>query len=571
MKFSRLFAPTIKEAPKDAVLPSHIFLIRAGFIEQLGSGLYNFMPLGKMVLNKITSVVRDEMNAAGAQEVAFSVVTPAEAWKSSGRYAVYGKELLRLKDRKENDFVLSPTNEESSVLMVANKVTSYKNLPLNIYQINTKFRDEARPRFGLLRGREFTMKDAYSFHANEADLGREFDLMEATYNKIFTRLGLNFRAVEADSGAIGGSGSKEFMVLADNGEDDILVCSGCKYAANVEAAKRAPKIAPCEAPETDGMMKFHTPETKTIELVANFFKVDKFYTIKAVLKKAIYENGEKIVAFFIRGDDELQETKATNACGALELIDADENEVKNAGFVAGFCGPFNLPESAEFYIDKELENAREMICGANEENYHFIGCNVVSFKAERFKDLIAVQEGDKCPCCGAKLDKTKGIEVGHIFKLGQKYSDPMNAKFLDENGKSVPFFMGCYGIGVSRLVAVAIESSHDEKGCIWNKEISPFALEIIISNAKDEQICKFANELYEKCQNLGINALLDDRNERFGVKMNDYELMGFPYAVLVGKGLANGEVEFITRANLEKQSVSVDKILNLIKDKILGE
>ena len=568
MKFSRLFAPTIKEAPKDAVLPSHIFLIRAGFIEQLGSGLYNFMPLGKMVLNKITSVVREEMNASGAQEVAFSVVTPADAWKASGRYAVYGKELLRLKDRKDNDFVLSPTNEESSVLMVANKITSYKNLPLNIYQINTKFRDEARPRFGLLRGREFTMKDAYSFHANEADLGREFDLMEETYNKIFTRLGLNFRAVEADSGAIGGSGSKEFMVLAENGEDDILVCSGCKYAANIEAAKRAPKTAPCEAPESDGMAKFHTPNAKSIDDIANFFHVDKFFTIKAVIKKAICEDSEKIVAFFVRGDDELQETKAQNACGALELVDADESEIRKAGFVPGFCGPFELPESAEFYIDNELENAREMICGANEADYHFVGANVVSFKKERFKDLVAAQKGDKCACCGAKLDKTKGIEVGHIFKLGQKYSAPMGAKFLDENGKTQPFFMGCYGIGVSRLVAVAIESSHDEKGCIWNKEISPFALEIIISNAKDEQICEFANNLYEECKKLGISVLLDDRNERFGVKMSEYELMGFPYAVLVGKGLASGEVEFIERKNLEKQSVAIDEILNLIKEKL---
>ncbi|MDA3077736.1 proline--tRNA ligase [Campylobacter sp. JMF_06 NA1] len=568
MKFSKLFAPTFKEAPKDAILPSHIFLLRAGFIEQLGSGLYNFMPLGKMVLNKITQIVREEMNNAGAQEVAFSVVTPADAWKASGRYNKYGKELLRLKDRKENDFVLSPTNEESAVLMVANKITSYKQLPLHIYQINTKFRDEARPRFGLLRGREFTMKDGYSFHANEADLKREFDLMEQTYTKIFTRLGLNFRAVEADSGAIGGSGSKEFMVLADNGEDDILVCANCSYAANIEAAHRAKRTAPCEAPETEGMMKFHTPGTKTIESVAEFFKVDKFFTIKAVMKKAIYEDSAKIVVFFVRGDDDLQETKAQNACGALELIDADESEVREAGLVPGFCGPFGLPRDIDFYIDAELENEREMIAGANEENYHLIGCAVTNFNKTRFKDLTEVKAGDKCPCCGGELRVTKGIEVGHIFQLGQRYSDPMGAKFLDENGKTQPFFMGCYGIGVSRLVAVAVESSHDEKGCVWSKELSPFALEIIISNAKDENIVNFATELYEKCRNLGINALLDDRNERFGVKMNDYELMGFPYALLVGKGLANGEVEFIERKNLEKQSVSVDKIFDLIKEKL---
>lgn len=565
MKFSRLFAPTLKDAPKDAVLPSHALLIRAGFIEQTGSGLYNLLPLGKMVLDNIKAIVKDEMDKAGAQEVSFSVVTNADFWRESGRYNVFGKELLRFKDRKENDFVLSPTNEESVVAMVRNRVTSYKNLPINLYQINTKFRDEARPRFGLMRGREFVMKDAYSFHANVDDLGREFDLMEKTYNQIFTRLGLDFRAVEADSGAIGGSGSKEFMLLAQNGEDKIIVCESCSYAANIEAAKRKNAEFDGEIPQFNMQTKFKTPNLSTIDEVADFFHVDKFFTIKAVIKKAIYENGEKIVVFFVRGSDELQETKAQNACKALEITDASVDEIKNAGLVAGFCGPINLPSDVEFFIDSELENERNLIAGANELDYHFIGVSIVNFKQERFCDLISVKQNDRCLKCGGKLALKMGIEVGHIFKLGQKYSSAMSANFLDENGKTQPFFMGCYGIGVSRLIAAIIEANNDERGCIWNKGVAPFDLEIIVSNIKDEAQMKFASEIYESARKLGIKVLFDERNERFGVKMSDFELIGFPFAVLVGKGLANGEVEFISRRNLSKAIVKSDEILDVIK------
>lgn len=564
VKFSRLYAPTSKEAPKDASLPSHIYLLRGGFIEQTGSGLYNFLPLGKIVLDKIKSVVKEEMDKAGAQEISMSMVTSGELWKESGRFDVFGKELLRFKDRKENDFVLSPTNEESVVALVRGKVTSYKQLPLNLYQINTKFRDEARPRFGLLRGREFLMKDAYSFHANEEDLKREFDLMEETYSRIFTRLGLNFRAVEADSGAIGGSGSKEFMVLANNGEDDILVCDSCKYAANIEAAKRQKRTSDAQRPEADAS-KFYTPNATTIKDIAEFFRVSEFYTIKAVIKKAIYKDEEKIVVFFIRGDDELQEVKATNACSALEIMDANEEEILKAGIVVGFCGPVGL-SGVEFFIDKELEGETQMICGANEKDYHFVGVSVTNFNSDRFKDLAEVKQGDRCPHCGGKLSVSKGIEVGHIFQLGQKYSAAMNATFLDENGKAKPFYMGCYGIGVSRLVAVMIEASHDEKGCIWKKECAPFHVHIIISNLKDEAGVKFANELYSELKSFGISALLDDRNERFGVKMSEFELIGIPYAVVIGKGLEGGEVEFINRANLQKTSIAKDEILAKIKE-----
>lgn len=566
MKFSKFYAPTTKEAPKDASLPSHQFLIRGGFVEQIGSGLYNYLPLGKIMHEKISRVAREEMDAAGALEVSFSVVTSGELWKQSGRYNVFGKELLRFKDRKDNDFVISPTNEEAAVALVRGKVTSYKQLPLNLYQINTKFRDEARPRFGLLRGREFTMKDGYSFHSSKEDLKREFDLMEATYSKIFTRLGLNFRAVEADSGAIGGSGSKEFMVLASNGEDDILCCEACRYAANVEAARRKPRVSEAEAPEADAA-KFLTPNAKTIKDVAEFFKVSEFYCIKAVIKKAIYEDKEEVVVFFVRGDDELQETKAQNACKALELVDASEADVAKAGLVAGFCGPVGLKD-VKFFIDNELRGANNMICGANEKDYHFVGVSVSGFNEERFKDLVKVKEGDKCPVCGGNLKLSKGIEVGHIFQLGDKYSAAMNATYLDENGKAKPFLMGCYGIGISRLIAVMIEASHDEKGCIWKKECAPFDVEIIISNLKDEAGVKFAFELYESLKKAGVSVIIDDRNERFGVKMNDFELIGFPYALLVGKEFANGKVEFITRDGLSKEAIEANDAFRKIKESL---
>lgn len=565
MKFSKFYAISTKENPKDATLPSHIFLVKGAFVEQIGSGLYNFLPLGKRVLDKIKNIIKEEMDKAGALEVNLSFNTPAELWKESGRFNVFGKELLRFKDRKENDFVLGPTHEEAMVALVRNKINSYKQLPLHLYQIGLKFRDEARPRFGLLRCREFLMKDGYSFHANEADLDKEFNLMHETYSKILTRLGLEFRAVEADSGAIGGSGSKEFMVLAKNGEDDILLCEHCDYAANIEAAKRAKKSCEDERPEADFATQFHTPNVKTIEELAEFFKINPYYTIKAIAKKAIYENEEKIVVFFIRGDDELQEVKALNAANALELVDASEEELEKAGLVPGFIGFVGL-NGVDFYIDHELENETNMIIGANKKDYHLVGINVVNLNKERFKDLAAVKEHDLCPKCQHKLKQSKGIEVGHIFKLGNKYSKAMNASYLDENGKAQFFTMGCYGMGVSRLVAVAIEASHDEKGCIWNKTLAPFVLDIIVSNIKDTKAMEFAEQIYTHFRDKEI--LFDDRNERFGVKINDFELMGFPYALVIGKGLENDEVELIHRNTLEKQVLKTQEVISHL-EKIL--
>ena len=568
MKFSKMFIPTTKETPNDATLPSHQYLVRGGFIAQTGAGIYDFMPLGKIVLEKIRAIVKEEMDEAGANEVQFGFVTPLTLWQESGRATTMGAEMLRFKDRKNGEFVLSPTNEEAVVNMVKNRITSYKDLPLHLYQINTKFRDEARPRFGLMRGREFLMKDGYSFHSSEEDLVREFNLMEATYKKIYTKLGLDFRVVAADSGAIGGSGSKEFHVIADSGEDTLVVCDSCDYGANIEAAIRKPKTYNFE--RKSDSKKIHTPDTKTIEDVANFLNISKEQTIKAVIKKAIYEEKTQIVIFFVRGSDELEETKACNAVNALELIDTSEDDIKEAGLVAGYCGLFNLPSNINFIIDLELKDEIGLACGANEEDYHLVNTDLSTLKDAKYYDLIAVQEGDICACCGGKLSYTKGIEAGHIFQLGTKYSSAMNANFLDENGKAKPFIMGCYGIGVSRLVAAVIEQNHDDKGCIWTKATAPFMVDIIVSNSKKEEEAKVGEELYSKLKQTGISTILDDRiNARFGFKMSDFELLGFPYAVVIGKKLEDGLVEIVDRKTLEKIDVKVDevisKILELIK------
>ncbi len=561
MRFTNLFAPTAKEAPKDALLPSHIYLVRGGFISQIGAGIYNFLPLGKIVLDKIRAIVKDELDNAGCQEVQLGFITPTELWKESGRYMKFGKELLRFHDRKNNEFVLGPTHEEAMVDLVRNRLKSYKQLPLNLYQINTKFRDEARPRYGLLRGREFLMKDGYSFHEDEEDLKREYALMEQTYSRILERLGLDFRVVEADSGAIGGSGSRELMVLADNGEDDIIVCSACDYAANIEAAMRQPLSAPDDDVEMQAGT-FYTPDIITIEALSDFFKIDAYYFVKAVAKKAIYEDKEKIVLFFLRGSDELQEVKAQNACGALELEDISSEELEEAGIVVGFIGPHN--QSVDSYLDASLKDASSLICGANKKDYHDIG---VSFENQDFNyhDIVSVSAGDACVSCGSALEITKGIEVGHIFQLGTAYSEALGATFLDRNGKAQPLVMGTYGIGVSRLVAVMIEQHHDEKGCLWTEATSPFKFDIVISSMKDEEQVSFATSLYEQMQAENISVLLDDRNERFGFKMGDFELLGFPYAIIVGKGLKEGEVQLVNRATLEKEIIDKDDIFEKIK------
>jgi len=568
MRFSKLLIPTTKETPNDATLASHIFLIRGGFIQSVGgSGLYNFLPLGKKVLDKVRAVVKDELDKVGCQEVSLSFVTPASLWQESGRFEKYGKELLRFKDRKNNDFILGPTHEEMMVNLVRQTVKSYKQLPLNLYQINLKFRDEIRPRFGLMRGREFLMKDGYSFHTSQEDMKREFALMEETYKKIFTRLGLEFKVVEADSGAIGGSGSKEFMVLADSGEDTIVVCDNCEYGANIEAAIRQEKPCDAEAPEAL-FAKFHTEDTKTIEDLSALFHVDPYYLVKTVAKRALYDEGRsEVVLFALRGSDELQEVKACNAVGANDLADISEEELSEAGLVAGYMGPTAVPEGVRLVMDKNLKDADSMICGANEKDYHFVGNNFMGMEAD-FHDLVAVQEGDLCPHCASPLRYTKGIEAGHIFQLGTQYSEPLGATFLDENGKAQPMVMGTYGIGVSRLLAAIIEQNHDEKGCIWTKASAPFDLQLIVSNIKDEAQMALGEKLYEALKAKGLDVLFDERKDRFGAKMKDYELLGVPYAVVIGKKLQDGLVEFVTRDGLVKEEVLTDTILDVIEKKV---
>ncbi|GIT99583.1 proline--tRNA ligase [Sulfurovum sp. TSL6] len=505
MRFSRLLIPTTKETPNDATLASHIYLIRGGFIQSVGgSGLYNFLPLGKKILDKVHAVVKEELDKAGCQEVSLSFVTPAALWEESGRLEKYGKELLRFKDRKNNDFILGPTHEEMMVNLVRQTVKSYKQLPLNVYQINLKFRDEIRPRFGLMRGREFLMKDAYSFHTSTEDMQREFALMEETYKKIFTRLGLEFRVVEADSGAIGGSGSKEFMVLADSGEDTIVVCDECDYGANIEAAVAKPKAYDASA------------------------------EIKVIAMKALYDEGvSKVVHFALPASVELQDVKACNAVNANDLVEYEESVAIET-----------------LVLDSALEGIDDLT--AEEKSY---------------ADISAVQEGDACASCGGSLRYTKGIEAGHIFQLGTRYSEPLAANFLDENGKSQPMVMGTYGIGVSRLLAAIIEQNHDDKGCIWTKESAPFDLQIIVSNIKDDAQVALGEALYETMLAKGVDVLLDERKDRFGAKMKDYELIGVPHAVVIGKKLADGVVEFMTRDGMIKEEVPAEAITELLTER----
>lgn len=581
MKFSQLLIPTTKEAPKDAVLKSHIFLTRAGFINQIGSGIYNFLPLGKIVLDKITAIIKKRMDEAGAQHISMGFVTPAQLWKDSGRFEKYGKELLRFKDRKDNEFVLGPTHEEVVTEIAKNFIKSYKQLPLNLYQINLKFRDEVRPRFGLMRGREFIMKDAYSFHSTEEDLDREFLNMKDTYEKICLDLGLDFRVVDADSGAIGGSGSKEFMVLADSGEDTLAMCKNCDYAANLEAAKRARRVAPGVPPKAEFNL-FSTPNIKTIEDLCKFFSIDPFWTIKAVVKKIIIELDSGLVedfaVFFIRGDDILEDTKALNALvkngfKAIDIMDANAQEVINLGLIPGFIGAYGIRSfigDRAVIFDIDLLDSSDLMCGGNQKDKHFVGVDLSLFSNVIYEDLCVVRENDKCQKCGGDLVHTKGIEVGHIFKLGTRYSSALNATFLDENGKAKPFIMGCYGIGVTRLMPAILEQKADEKGCVWSKNSAPFAVQIIISNIKDSNQLDYATRIYTSLLEQGIQVLLDERDLRFGAKIADFELIGSLLCLVVGKGLESNKVELIKRDGLEKieldSALALESILNTLKD-----
>lgn len=559
MRMSQSFIFTTKETPKDAELKSHQYLLRAGYIQQVGAGIYNLLPLGYAVLENIKNIIRKEMDSSGAQELALGFVTPASLWQKSGRYEKYGKELLRFKDRKDQDFVLGPTHEEAIVECVKGKVKSYKQLPLNLYQIHLKFRDELRARFGLIRGREFVMKDAYSFHSSYEDLDREFALMESTYRKIFDALGVEYAVVEADSGAIGGSGSKEFMLLSDCGEDTLIVCTQCGYASNIEAGKRKKKNY---ALSTQSLHEVSTPNLKTIEELSTNLHIPVFHILKCVAKGVKMQEGDnKIALFFLNGADELEETKAYNAVSkidssALELYDISSEELESKGYCVGFMG---VGACGDFVIyDEEIKEGGVYLSGANQTDLHaYVQVDCQLYKA----DLVAVQEGDECPCCANRLAYKKGIEVGHIFKLGEKYSAPMGATFLDINGKAQNFIMGCYGIGVSRLISAIAEQKSDEKGLIWQKNIAPYECVIMISNIKNEAQKQAGEKLYEKLQRQGVKVLLDDRDERFGAKMTDFELLGIPVGYLIGKSLEEGKIEKIERKEMSKEILEFSEIV----------
>lgn len=567
MRFSKFFIPTLKETPKNVISKSHELLIRGGYIAQVGSGIYHFLPLGKIVLENILGIVREEMNRGGAIELALGFVTPASLWQESGRYEKYGQELLRFKDRKENEFILSPTCEESITDLARQFLKSYRDLPRNFYQIHLKFRDEMRPRFGLMRAREFFMKDAYSFHAHEEDLNREFLNMQEVYGRIFDRLGLDYRVVDADSGSIGGSGSKEFVLLASSGEDIIVVCKNCDYAANLEAAKRRKRIPPVHPPRAE-FSSFCTPGTKSALDVANFFKTHPFYVVKCVIKKVVFsgKRREELVYFFLRGDDELQEAKALNilkqeCLEVLEIVDAGVEEIRSVGLYDGFIGPYSLKNitNANFiFFDLDLEDAQDLICGANQKDRHFVGVDLSGFKNLNYVDLSSVREGDVCCHCDCELSYRRGIEIGHIFKLKTKYSEQLDAKFLDQNGKSQYFFMGCYGIGISRLLSAILEQRGDELGCVWGS-VAPFFVHLLPSNIKDLDQRVFSEKLYERLKQEGFEVFYDDRDERFGFKMRDFELIGSSFGLIIGNSMREGRIELIRREDKSRMTLEADE------------
>ena len=558
MKMSKLFVQTLREFPNDAEAISHKLLVRAGFIKKLANGIYTYMPLAQRVLTKISNIVREEMNASGAQELLMPFVQPAEVWQKSGRWQVYGKELLRCKDRHDNDMCLAPTHEEVITSVVSDVINSYKQLPLNVYQIQSKFRDEIRPRFGLLRGREFIMKDAYSFHTSQEDLEREYEVMAKTYTKIFNRCGLETKAVQSDSGAIGGSVSHEYMVLTDTmvGENDVFYCDSCDYSAN---SNHAISILPTEV--TDGGFSkeeiVDTPNVKTIDDLAKFLNVNPNCILKAVAY--IYDSKPALV--MIRGDKEIEETKLMNALNALEIRPMEENEVSELlNSSAGFISYRGIDKTkVKVLFDNTAKGMKNFVLGANEKDKHIVGANLE--EGIEFVDVSLVKEGEYCPVCKKPLKVTRGIEVGNIFQLGTKYSKPMNACYTDVDGQLKPYIMGCYGIGVSRTMAAAIEKYHDDFGIIWPKEIAPYHVDIVPVNVEDELQARVANELYEKLCALGIEVVIDDRNERAGVKFKDADLIGFPIRITVGKTISEGLVEFKTRADGEMVKVSVDEAI----------
>ena len=561
MKLSKMHLKTLREVPSEAELPSHVLLLRTGMIRKLVSGVYGFMPLGWRTLKKIEDIVRDEMDKTGAQEILMSAIQPSELWQESGRWFAYGPELWRLKDRHGREFCLGPTHEEIFTDIIRNDVSSYRQLPLNLYQIQTKYRDEARPRFGLMRSREFIMKDAYSFDRDQEGLDKSYQEMYEAYEKIFTRCGLTFRPVEADTGAIGGSNSHEFTAISEVGESEIAYCEHCHMAATTERAE-VTDAAPQDDIEMLPLEKKLTPGTKTIEDVANFLGLDKKQTIKALLFVKYDDEGNKdgYVAAFVRGDRELNEIKLVNALGIPEhaIEFADESEMSQAtGCVGGFTGPMGLHDCI-IVVDSELPGLKNMCAGACEEDHHYINMNYGrDYEGDIIADIKTLLEGDPCPVCGAPVKHARGIEVGQVFKLGTKYSEAMGAYYKDENQEEKPIVMGCYGIGVSRTMAAIVEQHHDENGIIWPMSVAPYHVIISLVKPGDETQAKVAEDIYEQLCAAGVEVMLDDRDERPGVKFKDADLLGIPVRITVGRGAADGVVEYKLRRDAEKEELPV--------------
>ncbi|MBC2375126.1 proline--tRNA ligase [Listeria welshimeri] len=561
MRQTMTFIPTLKEVPADAEVKSHQLLLRAGFIRQTASGIYSYLPLATLMLRKIEAIIREELEAIGAAELLLPALQPAELWQESGRWNDYGPELMRLKDRASRDFALGPTHEEVITALLRDEVKSYKRLPLTLYQIQTKFRDEKRPRFGLLRGREFIMKDAYSFHATSESLDEVYKLMHQAYSNIFTRCGLEFRSVIADSGSIGGNESKEFMALSEIGEDTIAYSDASDYAANTEMAPVLYMEKKSHELEKE-LEKVATTNQKSIADIVDFLEVPVEKTIKSML----YQVDEEVIMILVRGDHEVNDIKIKNALDAtnVELVDpAVPVEILGANF--GSLGPIGVPEDIRVFADNAVKDIANAVVGANEDGYHYVNVNPNrDFEVTSYFDLRMIQAGDLSPDGQGVIKFAEGIEVGHIFKLGTKYSEAMNATILDENGRAQPIIMGCYGIGVSRILSAIAEQSNDENGLVWDKQISPFDLHLIPVNMKSEEQVAFAESLYDLLQKAGFSVLIDDRAERAGVKFADADLIGLPIRITVGKKAAEGIVEVKIRKTGEMIEVRQDELLNTL-------
>ena len=567
MLATKLYAPTLREVPSDADVVSQQLMLRAGFMRKTANGLYSFLPLGWKSIKKIEAIVREEMDRASAQEIMMPILQPAEIWKESGRWNAYGAEMMRINDRHDNEFCLGPTHEEMITTLVKNEINSYRQLPVNLYQIQSKFRDERRPRYGLMRSREFIMKDAYSFDVDEAGLDESYKSMYDAYTRIFTRCGLTFRPVEADSGAIGGSGTHEFMAIAEAGEADIVYCTKCDYAANIEIGK--PGIIKQDEEALQELSVVDTPNASTIEAVAEMLNLPLHKTIKAV----VFSIDGKVVLAIVRGDHEVNEVAVQHAVlGSVEPEMATPEELEKVGLTAGFISPIGLKQTEDFAIvvDESVMETYNVCGGANKKDAHYVNINPKrDFNVE---DIIVapirlITKDDVCPKCGGALEHAKGIEVGQVFKLGTKYSEALQATFLDQNGRPNPMIMGCYGIGVSRTLAAAIEQYHDENGIIWPRSIAPFEAVIVPINAKDEALMSTSQTIYTALQNAGVDVLLDDRKDRAGVKFKDADLIGYPLRITVSKNtLENNEVEIQIRKSGEALPCAIDSVADKVTE-----